>query len=211
MALLKFKKGLYSQLPTAHSEGTVYITTDEKAMYVDISDSQRIRIGQIITLTKSDWQALPRPFSEDVFYYITDINALIRWNGTSWIQVNSTDALKTRIEELESRATAVESKAAANETAINTLKTTVQGEDGNGGLKGDIAALEDKVEALEITGGQANVIEKITVNGTEVTPVNKTVALGKLAGVDAKVAETDLHTDLATKINTIQTTANGAV
>lgn len=211
MALLKFKKGLYSQLPTTHSEGTVYITTDEKAMYVDISDSDRIRIGQIITLTKSDWQALPRPFSEDVFYYITDINALIRWNGTSWIQINSTDALKSRIESLESRATAVEGKASANETAINALKTTVQGEDGNGGLKGDLATLEGKIEALEVTGGQANVIEKITVNGTEVAPTNKTVALGKLASVGAKVAETDLHGDLSTKINSIQTTANGAV
>ena len=43
--------------------GTVYVTTDEKAMYVDVDDSTRIRIGDIIQL-ESAKTATP-PFSTD--------------------------------------------------------------------------------------------------------------------------------------------------
>ena len=50
--MLKFKKGLFEALPETISAGTVYVTTDEKAMYVDI-DNQRIRISQIIDITSS--------------------------------------------------------------------------------------------------------------------------------------------------------------
>ena len=55
-------------------------------------------------------------------------------------------------------------------------------------------------------GAQANVIEKIKVNGTEVTPAaeDKSIALtiptGKLAGKDI-VAETDLDAALKEKVN----------
>lgn len=55
-------------------------------------------------------------------------------------------------------------------------------------------------------GAQANIIEKIKVNGTEVTPAaeDKSIALtiptGKLAGKDI-VAETDLDTALKEKVN----------
>ena len=53
MAMLKFNRGLYSALKDkAIVNGNVYITTDEKAMYVDI-DNQRIRISQIIDITSS--------------------------------------------------------------------------------------------------------------------------------------------------------------
>ena len=208
MALLKFKKGLYAQLPTTHSEGTVYITTDEKAMYVDINDSERIRIGQIITTTSTE---LKPPFAVDVFYYLSDINALARWDGSKWVQLNNTEGLAKEISDIKAELVTIKNNISTNATAISTINTTIGGTDGNGGLRGELNGLKSTVEGLVVTGGQANVIEKITVNGTEVAPTNKTVALGKLAGVGAKVAETDLHSDLSTKINSIQTTANGAV
>ena len=65
MAMLKFKKGLWSKLPTTMSEGTIYVTTDEKAMYVDISDSKRIRIGDIIRLDNMD--ELTPPYTTEPF------------------------------------------------------------------------------------------------------------------------------------------------
>jgi hypothetical protein len=46
--MLQFKMGLHDALPTNGKAGTVYVTTDEKAMYVDISDTDRIRLGDII-------------------------------------------------------------------------------------------------------------------------------------------------------------------
>lgn len=62
-----------------------------------------------------------------------------------------------------------------------------------------------KVAGLEATGGQANVIEKIKVNGVEQQvgsekDVNITVPTGTLAGKN-QVAEGDLTTELAQKLN----------
>ena len=43
-----FKKGLLANLPASYSAGTFYVTTDERAMYLDIDDSTRIRLGDFI-------------------------------------------------------------------------------------------------------------------------------------------------------------------
>lgn len=49
---VKFKSGLLANIPSNKTEGTIYVTTDEKGMYVDVSDSERIRIDG--TLVASD-------------------------------------------------------------------------------------------------------------------------------------------------------------
>lgn len=91
---LNFKYGLYEGLQSAlYNEGTIYVTTDEKAMYVDLGGS-RIRLGQTVSLTVEDWKNLEPPFSEDAFYYITNANALVKWTGDSWTQINSTADVK---------------------------------------------------------------------------------------------------------------------
>jgi hypothetical protein len=92
MAMLNFRHGLHSkliekdvngQLVVPVSNGTIYVTTDEKAMYVDLNDS-RIRLGQIVTLEDvSAWQAMQPPYSEEAFYYIAKENALIKYTGLS--------------------------------------------------------------------------------------------------------------------------------
>ena len=45
MALVNFKKGLLTNLPATKTAGTFYITTDERAMYLDVDASTRIRLG----------------------------------------------------------------------------------------------------------------------------------------------------------------------
>jgi hypothetical protein len=86
MAILNFMKGEYALLPKTYKEGTVYVTTDEKAMYIDISNSQRIRLGQIVTVdTVEAWEGLKPPFSHEAFYYIKEGNALFKNNGTAEI------------------------------------------------------------------------------------------------------------------------------
>jgi hypothetical protein len=45
MANLLFRMGEYASLAgTSKKAGTIYITKDEQSMYVDISDTQRIKI-----------------------------------------------------------------------------------------------------------------------------------------------------------------------
>ena len=48
MANVMFKKGLLSALPATKVPGTIYVTTDERAMYLDISNTERIRLGDFV-------------------------------------------------------------------------------------------------------------------------------------------------------------------
>lgn len=188
MALLNFKKGLFSGLATAGmSEGTVYITTDEKAMYVDISDTERIRIGQIVELTKEKWEAQKPPYSTEVFYYITDLNALVKYNGTNWIQINSTEALSSRISALEKTINGDDQTDGLVET-VGGLSTKLNAAEGN------ITTLQGQVKTLQDTR-----LTDVTVNGTSV--VEGTVAKitqGALATKD-KAGLADLGDDVTQK------------
>lgn len=135
--MLNFKHGAFAGLKNQPiKNGTIYVTTDEKAMYVDL-DSKRIRLSQIITLSTLDWQKLTPPYSTEAFYYLVDSNALLKYNGDGtsaegWVQINSTAAL---------------------ESQINTLNKKLYGEDGNGGdintLKTDVANLSTDLGAAE--------------------------------------------------------------
>lgn len=73
------------------------------------------------------------------------------------------------------------------------------------GMLDDISENASAIEALEAVGSEKNTIVTVKVNGTALTPdasraVNVSVPTGALASKD-KVAETDLATDLANKIN----------
>lgn len=195
MALLNFKKGLYAGLANApKSEGTVYITTDEKAMYVDIDSSTRIRIGQIVELTSTKWEETKPPYDSNVFYYITDKNALIKWNETTqnWIQINSTESLASRISNLET---------IVNGTATNTAS----------GLVSKVSALETKMSTAEtnITDLQNTRLTDVKVNGTSVTSGTvANITLGALAAKD-KVAVADLASDTVKKFTDIESAIEG--
>lgn len=191
MAMLKFNYGKYENLVNkAYSDGNVYITTDEKAMYVDV-DNQRIRVGQIIYTTSS---AVKPPYSEESFYYFSDLNALATWGvvdaaqGTKgWIQINSTSDIKADIADLKTRMGTAESNIG---TMTNRLSTA-----------------ESKIEQLQNANSQENVIEKISVGGTDVTPDSeKRVKLGKFAAENkTTISYSEFDTDFQNRITTVET------
>lgn len=88
MANVLFKKGLLENLPSTKVEGTIYVTTDERAMYLDVSDSQRIRLGDFIEVASI--AALPNASTANAsaLYYAQSENVLAKSNGTSWVQIN---------------------------------------------------------------------------------------------------------------------------
>lgn len=97
MAMVSFKKGLLSTLPSTYSEGTFYVTIDERAIYLDVSDSSRIRLGDFQEFaTLEALRANTNP-STTALYYISGINVLAKWNGTDYVQIN-TDTGATSIE-----------------------------------------------------------------------------------------------------------------
>ena len=88
MALVAFQKGLRSSLPSTYSEGTFYITTDERAIYLDVDSSTRIRIGDFQEFaTLAELQANTNP-STTALYYVTELNVLAKWDGTKYVQIN---------------------------------------------------------------------------------------------------------------------------
>lgn len=98
--MLKFRKGRYEQIKAADkAAGTIYIATDEKAMYVDIDASTRIRIGDFIRVASIE--DIPKPYSETAVYYVEGANALLGYKDGKWKQINGTEELVTRIDAIE--------------------------------------------------------------------------------------------------------------
>ena len=131
---LIFKKGLHQNLPQAKTAGTIYVTTDEKCMYVDISSTERIRLqGSVLyyeTLQEFYKNEKP-PYSTDVIYFIEKtekleedgsksyeaLNALMRWDAVAekWIQLNATaDSVTAAIEQLSENIRTLAASVATN-------------------------------------------------------------------------------------------------
>lgn len=97
-ANVMFKRGLYKDLANAAKvDGHIYITTDERAMYVDYTNKEtgnleRIRIGDVIEVEK--FADLPdfKVANTAALYYVHDGNMLLKSNGptaSEWAQLNA--------------------------------------------------------------------------------------------------------------------------
>lgn len=196
MATVAFKKGLLANLPGTYTEGTFYVTTDERAIYLDVDGSTRIRIGDFQEFaTLQALQANTNP-STTALYYITELNVLAKWNGTSYVQIN-----------LDTGATSIEVVGDGNAVTAasydpSTRKITL--------TKGATHTTADDVDAaIELAIGElgnkegdtpyANVKDYVDTKIADVV-AGSISGLGDLASKD-KVAEGDLETALATKIN----------
>ena len=108
MAMLNFKHGLYAnlfkkdgqgQLEVPISNGTIYVTTDERSMYVDLKGN-RIRIqGSVLYYdsVESFTASTTPPYNTDTLYFFRKIggevvNAIMAYDGSNWVQINVSDA-----------------------------------------------------------------------------------------------------------------------
>lgn len=87
MSKVVFKRGLLANLPAEVTDGSLYVTTDERALYLDV-DGTRIRIGDFQEFdTLIDLRANANP-STSALYYVTELNCLAKWDGTKYVQIN---------------------------------------------------------------------------------------------------------------------------
>ena len=205
MAMLKFKKGLWSKLPETMSEGTIYVTTDEKAMYVDISDSKRIRLGDIVRL--ANMSELTPPYSTQPFYYIEADNALLKYvevknaegtvTGHAWKQVNGTQELQADIAKNASDITALDERLTDLDKTggrIASIESRVSAIDAD--KTGRMAVAEADIKALKATVGTNEDGEtlggRVTAIETEVHGADgKGGLVGKITALEAKDGEID--------------------
>ena len=94
MANVLFKKGLLKNLPTGKVAGTIYVTTDERAMYLDVDENTRIRLGDFNEIPNLN--ALPdvshtggTPNPTGLYYSVAE-NVLARYDSENkkWAQIN---------------------------------------------------------------------------------------------------------------------------
>lgn len=120
---LRFLHGLQENLPknaageAQISNGTIYVTTDERAMYVDINN-QRIRLGDFQVFDTFDSIPTNPTPSTSALVYAADKNILCRYDGSKWVQINSQRTLAQLL------ATVTTAYSASNNvaTATHTFK-----------------------------------------------------------------------------------------
>lgn len=166
--VVAFKKGLRANLPASYSAGTFYVTTDERAIYLDVDDSSRIRIGDFQEFANvAALEANPNP-STTALYYVSDINCLAKWNGSSYVQINR-DTGMTSVEVVGDGNAVTAAVYSADGRKLTLTKGATYA------TSSEHAELKNIVEGIVSTGGQANVLEAVKVNGEALTITDKAV------------------------------------
>lgn len=93
MGLFKINKGDASNLPSTIREGYAYVTQDEADFYIDISDTERIRIGDIIKVNSESELPLLTAVENNKWYYVKESGELKTYQDGGWFVINSLEAL----------------------------------------------------------------------------------------------------------------------
>ena len=185
MALVNFRKGLLANLPATKTAGTFYITTDERAMYLDVDASTRIRLGDFQEFATVDaLTANPNP-STTALYYVSDINCLAKWNGSEYIQINK-DTGMTSVEVTGdgNAITAAVYDAAGRKLTLTKGATYMTAADVDGKISTAVGALGNDAEGNAYVNVKAYVDAKTSGIATD-------TALSELAG-RVSTAESDI-------------------
>lgn len=180
MATVSFKKGLLANLPATKAAGTFYVTTDERAMYLDVDDSTRIRLGDFQEFANTTaLTANPNP-STTALYYVTDINCLAKWNGSEYIQINK-DTGMTSVEVAGdgNAVTAAVYDASGRKLTLTKGATYMTAADVDGKISGKVGAIEGTVKDYvdEKTSGIASESALTELSGRVTTAEGKITAL----------------------------------
>ncbi len=178
MALLNFHYGLKNTMPEAIVNGNLYVTTDERGLYVDL-DSKRIHISDLVQLTSAEFAALTaNTVVASALYYVIDANALYKYTGVvdgklTWNHINSVagvsellgtandaaNASGSAFARIAQNAKDITANGAAIETNTNSINAINNAETGIYAravdyVDGVNAAMDSRVDALEAKFGE---------------------------------------------------------
>lgn len=181
MANVLFKKGLLKNLPAEKVAGTIYVTTDERAMYLDVDASTRIRLGDFNEIPNLN--ALPdvshtggSPNPTGLYYSVAE-NVLARYDSEhkKWAQINPDNWF-----EIQSFAQNLSSATDNNITTV-TVNTTLTQMNEAGNQAGSGAASQWSNNLKFKDDGS---VVTITQEGTDTI---------KISAKDEKVTSADNH------------------
>ena len=210
MANLAFKQGLWSEGMFGDSvrsgssiknfsEGTIYVVTDQKAIYLDTyqnkaasaANQKRIRLQGTVQYYESvtAWsESVTPPYNSDVIYFIADKNAFMRYDSVEkkWVQLNTTaktandllgliEGNQKAIGDLGDRVDAIETAIGGTGSGTSILDRLSQAE-------ADINAVEEKNTT------QDNRLKNIedTLGNTQ-NPAGETTVLGRLKEAEGNI------------------------
>ncbi len=189
MANVAFKKGLLTNLPAEHVEGTIYVTTDERALYLDISGSDRIRIGDFQEVENiSALEEITSP-SQTALYYVKDINCLAKYNGSEWKQINpDTGATNGAVDGAGASDFSFSYDEASRTLTLSVSKAFIDGD-----------ALDAKIGDL---GESETVVAYITTKLEEISGEESTLS-GRVGKLETAVG--DAESGLVKDVNDLKT------
>lgn len=198
---VKFLRGLLASLPSTKTDGNIYITTDERAMYVDYNDGQtvqRIRLGDFREYENMEAiNAIPTTnLSTTALYYATTENILAKWTGTRWKQINPQKSIGDLIRSIE------DTVALSSNTA--TVTTTIKNEANVPVLSTNHSVATADANAIKLSVSGSTITMRGRLVDNEVSPVlasatnGATVTLrNTYTGTDSAGAAVNTTTDKA--------------
>lgn len=172
MANVFFKRGLLSNLPNTIVDGTVYVTTDERAMYVDVNNT-RIRIGDFVEYATVDQiRAIDNP-NPHALYFANDYSYLLKYddNQREWRVLNQIQPIGNIIRYIHERASNLSSSG--TEKGAQVITELWSDENNNYNKSGTVKYTTSDESKLKITGASSNASAS---DATQVGTVNFQVA-----------------------------------
>lgn len=206
---LLFRKGTLKDLENAPKvAGSINFTIDEPAIYLDLDSNTRKRIGDLIIvknkeelMLKNDEvydessladNALVSTWSTTSLYYVEDDNALLRWDGTKWKQLNpSNDDLATDLVNINTAISGIQDQLnnnIYNKEDVNDLlsdKANATDVEEELAKKANKSELDNKVNTEDFTTLSTAVS---TIQSNYVTQEEKTALVETISEADTKAA-----------------------
>ena len=153
---LLFRKGSLAGLESASLvAGAVSFTTDEPAIYLDVQQGDSVvrkRVGDLIVyntvaeLVAAGDTAVAGTvgtWSTTALYYVVENNALMKWNGSKWTQINSVSVIEVEFNELDKVVNGYENEEGTKVPGLVERTTGLENEMDQ--VQADIDALEKNV------------------------------------------------------------------
>lgn len=182
---IRFKQGSLAALGNqAISNGTLWFTTDEAAIYLDVNNS-RVRFGDYITVDRVSALPAAGHAYESALYYAKEENILARWDKTAskWVQLNAAGLSEIAVtgngNVLAGASVVYDAETGKKKLTFTTASVATS--EGLQNLQTRVTGLEGRADKIEAK--LVDVAEGQTVGG--LISAAKTELQGKIDAVDA--------------------------
>lgn len=204
--LVKFQQGLLANLSKqAVSNGTLWFTTDEGAIYLD-TEGRRVRFGDYVTVDSiNDLPAAGHAY-ESALYYAKAENVLARWDSANnkWVQLNAAGLTQVKREGNAGNVITGLKVVTDSVTGAKVLTYTAA----NMATAGEVSTIKSAVDTLtgdvNTTGSVANQVKaaKDAVIGTADDAAGAATINGALKSAAAAKAAADAAQGTANEAKT---------